>query len=734
MKVMISMSALAPSMYRPYVKGWDKGRYADIFAKFSKDKKAYRVYLPVNEEAGEVIEAPALIQRALGEKGYLVEDYRAGIAVDKTGKRRMRIGKLIADNKELKQLFDNDSKRKAFRGKYIICVSRHPYDIVGASTARGWTSCMNLVDGEEADHLEQDVKHGTIIAYLIDQNDTNINRPVGRALIKPFINKGHTVLRCEKQVYGTTVDGFVKTIQHWLDKNFNHGMIDGRYKLAPKLYADGESSFYHVDTSGTDFWDRVNKSINSDDRNYAIENIPDVLTRLSVVTQDDINRFARVNAKEAFLFLKKHKASIASSVAKESPKSPKLVLKRAIDDKEFINLLHRMTRFNPTRWLHCENIFKISKKDRMVLLRKNTNLFSYMDHSKIDIRTFLVDLAKKDSDPYTIRECLDAIVDKTQRNSLVELLIPIIPALLFYERPLRPDLLLKYWKDVEADISDMVDFASMPVDDLRLFIPIAAKSRNHYTSNAIGTAICVHSENVDLVKMWHNALPASRRDWLDRTDDTSDLNIEKWDSDFVTKVMKDNPQVMIEAIKTSLAHKDMIGNIIKESPIEFLDGFGFMSSLADWVAKNEQDAYTLIDALVAANALKNPDIFWRWGFTPKVFYTLRTEHKWAPSRVLKLLDYFVAAFPEVVSDDRKVPWTHCKFFAENTVLFKHVAGKWPWLFSETVKYLRSYTKVVNRRLASLKPMGTASQKRKVNAVVLEAQKALKAAPPKPGTF
>ena len=56
------------------------------------------------------------------------------------------------------------------------------------SSNRGWTSCMNLYgDNENKHYVNCDIKKGTIIAYLINVNVTNINKPQARILIKSFI-------------------------------------------------------------------------------------------------------------------------------------------------------------------------------------------------------------------------------------------------------------------------------------------------------------------------------------------------------------------------------------------------------------------------------------------------------------------------------------------------------------------------------------------------------------------
>lgn len=239
----ILSEALKPSEYRKYVKGWDKSKYADVFKKYTTDKKGYRIYLPF--EGKKKILTPYPILNALAKKGYTVEDYGLGIAVTDDGKRRIKIGKLLADEPELLKKFQEDPQRRGAKNQqYLVVISRHPYDIAGMSTDRGWTSCMNLKDGINRKYVYADVKEGTLVAYLIDADDKNINKPVCRVLIKPFfeVNKTdkpqHVLLGIEDSVYGTNVEGFTKVVQRWVDDFNDKDELDGVFALSDKLYND----------------------------------------------------------------------------------------------------------------------------------------------------------------------------------------------------------------------------------------------------------------------------------------------------------------------------------------------------------------------------------------------------------------------------------------------------------------------------------------------------------------
>lgn len=296
----VSLSAVKLSAARQYVKGWDKGRYAELFKKHASGPNAYRVYIPMEQVGGTAaIKVPPKVQEIVESKGYVIDDYRAGIAATKDGKRRIRIGKLLTGDPETKKAFDNDKARTGFRSKYIICISRHPYDIVGASTDRGWVSCMDLDGGSNRSYLKADVEHGSLIAYLIEEHDRNINRPAGRILIKPYVAGKETVLLCD-MVYGADVQGFRVSVQRWLDKNFNHGKTSGKYVLHDDLYNDTKSTRYHF----TEMNEKVIADLNKDAqiRREILTNHPEALFKLKTPKFNDVIAAMEHSLQPAFDF------------------------------------------------------------------------------------------------------------------------------------------------------------------------------------------------------------------------------------------------------------------------------------------------------------------------------------------------------------------------------------------------------------------------------------------------
>jgi len=258
MKVMLSVSALQPSQYRTYARGWKPNqKLLEIFEAQSlkRGKKAYRVYFDYGSDRPLRISesnVPKAIMAYFEQNKITLLDYVAGTATDSHG-RTVRIGKLLSKQPELKKVFDNDPSRRQLvtvsKGNKLVCLSMHPYDIAGMSTDRGWTSCMNLVDGGNKKYVRQDIKANVLIAYLINDTDKNINRPIARVLIKPFKNSnGSTVRYIVEQAYPDAKDKtFVKHVQKWVDENIN-SVTDAKTDPAllrrpSSLYDDGVGDF-----------------------------------------------------------------------------------------------------------------------------------------------------------------------------------------------------------------------------------------------------------------------------------------------------------------------------------------------------------------------------------------------------------------------------------------------------------------------------------------------------------
>jgi hypothetical protein len=244
MKILVSLSKIPLAMAKQAIAGWDKTRYSDLFTQYNHSRNTYRIYLPLSGSvAKHTVTVPPDIVVNLQEQGYAVEDYTVGLAV-KNGnpKVKRRIGALLPPT--LKRQYDNDPQRASSKHvKQWVVISRHPYDLFGMSFDRGWKSCMNLAEGINKEFLAQDLKHGVLVAYLINDTDRNINNPTARVLIKPYYlldkagNTTGTMALFSSIVYGTTHSIFLDTVNDFCNQ-YNEGKPNGVYLLESHLYRD----------------------------------------------------------------------------------------------------------------------------------------------------------------------------------------------------------------------------------------------------------------------------------------------------------------------------------------------------------------------------------------------------------------------------------------------------------------------------------------------------------------
>lgn len=246
----ILSEALKPSEYRGLVKGWDRQRYAEIFKnpKYRHDRNGYRVYIPIETQSQnqEKSQTQKQIESFLDENGFDIIDYTKGIVHNREKKQNIKIGKVLnkLQRSDLLNAFNVDKTREGTRAEYMVVISRHPYDIAGMSTDRGWTSCMNL--GEINRHyVPVDIKQGTVVAYVTKANDLDLKNPTGRVLIKPFVDvlgKTQIYFGIENAVYGTNVPGFTDAVKKWVNEvNASHELDEvAILKQHPDLYRDSD--------------------------------------------------------------------------------------------------------------------------------------------------------------------------------------------------------------------------------------------------------------------------------------------------------------------------------------------------------------------------------------------------------------------------------------------------------------------------------------------------------------
>jgi hypothetical protein len=231
--------ALNISEIRPYYEIWKVNRGKERYAEWFGGK--WRIYLDILNQASDVqIE----VEEALEENGYYIVDYHANKAGKYGDKRDYSVGKLLNRfNKSLTTAYAKD-KDVTVDSDYKIVISRHVYDIVGMTTERRWhnLSCMNSRTGGNKHYIKRDIEHGTIVAYVIKKDDTNINDPINRLLIKPFYNDDDEMMLGTDRVYcdynkDKEISNFRETVNKWLESK--QGSIEGKYYLHDSIYDDG---------------------------------------------------------------------------------------------------------------------------------------------------------------------------------------------------------------------------------------------------------------------------------------------------------------------------------------------------------------------------------------------------------------------------------------------------------------------------------------------------------------
>jgi len=256
MKMELATAAVSMRTTLKYRRDWNKNGPAvkllqSLMPQGGK-KKGYRLYMEPGKQMKLRFTVPPAVRVAVQKAGYIITDYLAKKCVkasDKDQKNVFNIGKVIAKDPHAKAAFDNDPQLQNTKTSRIqVVISCHPYDIIGMSTGRSWDnqSCMRLKDfregydnGKYNRHVKNDVAEGTLVAYAIHADDTNIQKPLCRCLIKPFVNEdGDVLYRRETSVYGNPVPGFTQSLNGFLRK-INAHVPEGFYEVVDGLYNDG---------------------------------------------------------------------------------------------------------------------------------------------------------------------------------------------------------------------------------------------------------------------------------------------------------------------------------------------------------------------------------------------------------------------------------------------------------------------------------------------------------------
>ncbi len=242
-------------------------------------KGVNRISIPLKDKSIEIPSSTPLMEEInsvfipLGYQINSFEDYLNNkVYKISDTKNPMKIGGLLNKiNPTLFKKYDTSIERKEWKDKINnsdkdlkIVISRHPYDILGMSSGRDWrlSSCMRLgskddkvylnilasmgedrkneKDGGNKNSIKSDIIEGVLVAYVVKVDDNNINNPISRVLIKPYLNKRDDtdiMWVSSDKLYGQSIEGFKSSVDEWLG-SWQGGDFEGLYCIKPSLYAD----------------------------------------------------------------------------------------------------------------------------------------------------------------------------------------------------------------------------------------------------------------------------------------------------------------------------------------------------------------------------------------------------------------------------------------------------------------------------------------------------------------
>jgi hypothetical protein len=219
-----------------------------------------RIYIPYIVKS-KIEKNDEIVIDYLKKSGYIVDEkgYMEGFCSD--GKRKIRIGKAIEiigrkkakeyltkdstkkdrdldyektikeETKNIISIFEKSPARQSGDKKVVydsdninvnnvkIVISQNSEDVAKMSTGRNWESCMTLGTGQYYSDVFCEIKAGALIAYLIKNNDDEIEHPLSRILIRRYVNaEGVSIALPESRMYGMNSRNFYLNVKEWLDQ------------------------------------------------------------------------------------------------------------------------------------------------------------------------------------------------------------------------------------------------------------------------------------------------------------------------------------------------------------------------------------------------------------------------------------------------------------------------------------------------------------------------------------
>lgn len=141
--------------------------------------------------------------------------------IEDAKQKYMDIIETIKDiNEELDKFF-NDPIRIGSKDSLLVVITIRPDDIATMSTGRRWTSCMELNKGAHYKDVFCEISDGGFVAYLINENDQDIDNPLARLAIKRFDSAdGRSIAVPESDIYssGEEYPDLNKVVKAWINE------------------------------------------------------------------------------------------------------------------------------------------------------------------------------------------------------------------------------------------------------------------------------------------------------------------------------------------------------------------------------------------------------------------------------------------------------------------------------------------------------------------------------------
>lgn len=121
---------------------------------------------------------------------------------------------------------------------YVV-ISHNSDDIINMSTGRNWTSCTNIIEGAMSDVPYCEAAEGGFIAYLIKEDDLNVENPISRVLIRRFDSAlGESIALMEQTSYGQHNKRFLDIVQEWINSKQGEIKTEEYFMMGGVDYSD----------------------------------------------------------------------------------------------------------------------------------------------------------------------------------------------------------------------------------------------------------------------------------------------------------------------------------------------------------------------------------------------------------------------------------------------------------------------------------------------------------------